>query len=101
MVDEPEYAQVAAALAVLAGIAAADAVCGHALGQYSRAQGHREAIDLLTSVDETLAKQLGLLLAQKDNAHYSPRAMSAVTVTQLVRAAGHLVEQMDARLTGG
>ncbi len=38
---------VAAALAVLAAIAATDAICGLSLGRYSRGQDHDSAADLL------------------------------------------------------
>jgi len=44
-------AQVAAALAVLAAIAAADAVCGPKLHRYSREQDHAQAVALLETVD--------------------------------------------------
>ena len=44
-------AQVAAALAVLAAIAAADAVCGLKLHRYSRGQDHAQAVALLETVD--------------------------------------------------
>ena len=42
---------VAAALAVLAAIAAADAICGLRLGRYSRGQDHDQAVTLLQTVD--------------------------------------------------
>jgi hypothetical protein len=41
--QDAEYASVAASLAVLAGIAAADAACCKALGVRSRSQDHHEA----------------------------------------------------------
>jgi hypothetical protein len=43
--------QVAAALAVLAAIAATDAICGLQLGRYSRGQDHDKAAMLLETVD--------------------------------------------------
>lgn len=64
---------VAAALAVLAGIAAADAACCATSGRRSRGQDHRQAIQLVTQAGPdgtTLARALGRLLDIKDNAHY-------------------------------
>lgn len=45
--DELANDNVAAALAVLAGIAAADAACCGTLGRRSRGQDHRQAIQLV------------------------------------------------------
>jgi hypothetical protein len=64
---------VAAALAVLAGIAAADAACCHRLGMRSRGQAHAQAVALVRTVvprGEDLANDLDRLLDLKDNAHY-------------------------------
>ena len=64
---------VAAALAVLAGIAAADAACCTALGEHSRGQDHQLAVRLLATVTPhgtQMAKDLKRLLNRKDNAHY-------------------------------
>jgi hypothetical protein len=46
----PESRSVAAALAVLAGIAAADAACCAALGRRSRRDDHRQAAALLREI---------------------------------------------------
>lgn len=65
----------AAALAVLAAIAATDAICGLRLGRYSRSQDHDTAAALLDTVDlpdSTLPAKLRRVLASKDNVHYSP-----------------------------
>ncbi len=48
--EDGDYAQVCAALAVLAGIAAGDAICGSELGHCSRGQDHRQAVTLLGRV---------------------------------------------------
>lgn len=64
---------VAAALAVLAGIAASDAACCRALGEYPRGQDHQQAVRLLATVTPKgtqMAKDLKRLLDRKDNAHY-------------------------------
>jgi hypothetical protein len=48
--DVVESRSVSAALAVLAGIAAADAACCAALGRRSRSQNHHDAEDLLAQI---------------------------------------------------
>lgn len=45
-----EYAGVAASIAILAGIAAADAACCAALGCRSRSDNHHDAADLLAEI---------------------------------------------------
>ena len=69
---DPEYASVAASLAVLAGIAAADAACCKALGERSRSQDHRDAARLLSRIagGAGAARQLRELISLKDTAHY-------------------------------
>jgi hypothetical protein len=72
--DELATPQVAAALAVLSGIAASDATCCARLGVRSRGQDHRAAVDLLGSVEPhggEMAKDLRRLLDMKDGAHYA------------------------------
>jgi hypothetical protein len=101
VLDEPatrSETHVAAALAVLAAIAAADAICGLRLGHHSRGQDHRQAIDLLATVDlpdPSLPAKLGRVLAAKDNAHYSPRLVSASDARGLVAGARALVEASE------
>jgi hypothetical protein len=73
----PRYAinlsGVAAALAVLAGIAAADAASCHRLGVRSRGHDHAQAVELVKLVvphGDDIARDLDRLLDLKDNAHY-------------------------------
>jgi len=71
--DELANDNVTAALAVLAGIAAADAACCATLGRRSRGQDHRQAIALVEQAGadgKALGKALGRLLDVKDGAHY-------------------------------
>jgi hypothetical protein len=73
--DDPDLplAGTAAALAVLGGIAAADAACCAKLGRRSRGQDHRQAVDLVAGVEPggaALAKDLERLLEIKDKVHY-------------------------------
>src|SRR5215471_11588119 len=68
-----EYLNVATGLAILAGIAASDAICGARLGYLHRGEDHRGAQDLLrtaTPDGAKLATNLGRLLSLKDAAHY-------------------------------
>lgn len=86
--EELLFNGVAAALAVLAGIAASDAACCARLGRRFRGQDHAGAVDLVRTVQPdgaALAKDLARLLAIKDNVHYGalvislPDAKAAVT----------------------
>jgi hypothetical protein len=90
---------VAASLAVLAGIAASDAVCCVALGRRPRSQDHRQAIDLLrqiAGVGGAMARDLGRLLAIKDDAHYGVLHVSGQRVTAAIRQAGRVVDTAEA-----
>jgi len=92
---------VSAALAVLAGIAAADAACCATLGQRSRGQDHRQALELVAqagSDGKTLSRALGRLLDIKDGAHYGmvfvnpQQAKTAIRyATTLVNGAAKLI----------
>lgn len=65
--------QVAASNAVSAAIAAADALCGHALGQRAAGQDHRDAVTMLKSVTgagPALAPKLARLLNDKTLLQY-------------------------------
>lgn len=101
--ERDEYLNVAAGLAVLAGIAASDAICGARLRLIHRGQDHRQAADLLRRAvpdGDKLAGQLLRLLDVKDSAHYGvdvvvPRkARDSLTVAQrLVARANQEVER--------
>jgi hypothetical protein len=91
-------AQVAAALAVLAAIAASDAICGLKLHQYSRGQDHAQAVKLLEAVDledTSLPGKLRRVLASKDAVHYSPHLVSDTDARKLVRQARALLAAAD------
>lgn len=86
---------VAAALAVLAGIAASDAACCVVLGQRSRGQDHRQATGLLRQIEpdgRTLARDLARLLDIKDGAHYGLVYVSGQKATAAIRQARRLVD---------
>ena len=93
--DDLEYSSVAAALAVLAGIAASDAACCVALGRRSRGQDHRAAIELVEQVKpggKDASKALRRLLALKDEAHYGLFDVSGADLKAALRQARVLVD---------
>ena len=92
--ERNEYLNVAAGLAVLAGIAASDAICGARLGLIHRGQDHREAADLLrTAVIDgpKLAGQLLRLLDVKDSAHYGIPVVAPRHARDSLKAAQRLI----------
>lgn len=96
--EDVEYASPAAALAVLAGIAAADAACCKTLGRRSRAQDHREATVLLEQVapgGKQAANSLRRLLNLKDEAHYGLIDMGGQHLRGALRQATDLLEFAD------
>lgn len=99
--EVPASSSVAAALAVLAGIAASDAACCIAMGRRSRRQNHRQAVELLQQVSPggtEVARQLGRLLDIKDTAHYGVISVSGPEFKAALRCAQALVEFADACL---
>ncbi|TDO49772.1 hypothetical protein EV651_121175 [Kribbella sp. VKM Ac-2571] len=93
--DELANDNVAAALAVLAGIAAADAACCGTLGQRSRGQDHRQAIQMVAQAGpdgKTLSQALRRLLDIKDGAHYGMIYVGAAKAKAAIRNARTLVD---------
>lgn len=87
----------AAALAVLAGIAAADAVCCARLGRRWRGQDHRQAADLVRTVQPgglELAKDLGRLLEIKDKVHYGAVAVRGAEAKAAVARANRMTSSV-------
>ena len=78
--------------AVLAGIAASDALCCLRLGRRSRDASHDSAVTLLAQVDRRLAQDLQVLLSLKDLAHYSEKYVNAERHRRALRCAERLVE---------
>lgn len=101
-----EYAGVAASVAILAGIAAADAACCQALGRRSRSDNHHDAEALLAEITpggKQAARQLRQLIDVKDTAHYGFISVSGAQLKRAMRQAQHLVdfaEQVQLRSTG-
>ena len=96
-----EFANVAAGLAVLAGIAASDAICCLRQGSRSRGEDHREATGLLegaTPDGRKLATTLRRLLDLKDASHYRVGLVNARTARDATRWARLLVERAQEEL---
>jgi len=90
-----EYGSVAASVAILAGIAAADAACCQELGKRSRSENHHDAEALLEQITpggKRAASQLRQLIDIKDTAHYGFISVSAPQLKRSLRQAQHLVE---------
>lgn len=100
--DAINLSGVAAALAVLAGIAAGDAACCHNLGLRSRGQDHRQAVALLGTVvpaGPAMASDLDRLLDLKDNAHYGVLGVAQNEARSAVAQARRIVTAAKAILT--
>jgi hypothetical protein len=89
----PGSDHVAIGNAVLAAVAAADAICGTLLGERSRGADHREAVALLRSVRDggPLATALDTALGSKDAAHYGIAGIGRDAQVRALRAAEALV----------
>jgi hypothetical protein len=86
---------VAAALAVLAGIAASDAACCAKLKMRARGQDHMEAVGLLATVrphGDQMSKDLKRLLTRKADAHYGLHLTSTGNAEDMVAWARRLTE---------
>lgn len=88
----------ATALAVLAGIAASDALCCLSLGRRVRGQDHREATQLLTQVEPNgrdLSRALGRLLEVKDGSQYGLVFLSSARARHAIRHAATLTDAAE------
>jgi hypothetical protein len=91
----PASRSVAAALAVLSGIASADAACCAALGRRSRGDDHRDAAALLRQIvpaGDLAAKALIDLLNLKDTAQYGLIPITRRQLTATLRRARTLLD---------
>lgn len=99
--ETDEGRNVAAGNAVLAAIAAVDALCCLRLGRHARGQAHQEATPLLRSIrpgGPTLAKDLTTVVGVKDAAHYGTVFVSPTVLRSTLRAATRLVTAAEAAL---
>jgi len=96
--DRDEFCSVAVGNAILAAIAAADAMCCKGLGKVTRGEDHRQAAELLesSSVDGPRYKRLLLRrLDMKDAAHYGFEGFSKADAKKAVKLARELVTGAD------
>lgn len=86
-----------ASLAVLAGIAASDAIFGAEVGELA-GENHADAVKLLRQATpgKSSAAQLQRLLDAKPESQYSPRLVTVARATELTDQATRLVDEMDA-----
>lgn len=90
---------VAVGLAVLAGIAAADAICIAATGERYSGQDHAAAAELLGRVDRNLGRRLRGLVDLKPASHYGERLLTVTDRTKAIRAGRGLVDNAADRTT--
>ncbi|MCA1843863.1 MAG: hypothetical protein LC792_11910 [Actinobacteria bacterium] len=96
--DSDEARNVAAGNAVLAAIAASDALTCHRLGRHSRGQTHQETTALLRTLrpdGAKMAKDLHTALGVKDSAHYGTVFLAASALNSVLRATVRLVEAAE------
>ncbi|WP_337062371.1 hypothetical protein [Kineococcus sp. G2] len=95
-----EAATVATGNAVLAAIAAADAICCASAGVRSRGQDYRQAIALLQEVtaDAALARALREILDLEDAGHHGLSNVSSANCLAALRRAKALVEAAVVRV---
>lgn len=100
--EDRQFAHNAAAgNAVLAAIAAADAICCLRLGRYHVGDDHRAATMLLTRVrpdGQQLAKDLAKVLAINDQVHYSGDPLPDHRLKSVLRSADRLVDVAERML---
>ena len=93
--DRPFAHNAAAGNAVLAAIAASDAICCVRLQLYSTGEDHIAAVDLLKKAQPEgpeAARALARVLSVKDQVHYSGDPLSATRMQGVLRCARRLVE---------
>ena len=96
--NREEFAGVAAGNAVLAGIAAADAICGKGLRKCFRGDDHRQAAELLATASPDGPKHQKLLirlLDLKDAAHYDFGDFSKSNSLKAIKLSRELVSSAD------
>ncbi len=102
-IGDEAVSTVVSSLAVLAGIAAADAICGVTLKQRSSSDDHAEAVRMLATISprgKDYARDLRRLVAAKSGVQYSPRLVSPAVARDLTKYARRLVNGMERELSG-
>lgn len=89
---------VAVGVAVLAGIAAGDAICISATGERYSGPDHSAAADLLGRVDREMGKKLRVLIGMKPGSHYGDSLLNADQRDRAIKAAQDLVKAAKDRV---
>ena len=84
-------------LAVLAGIAAGDAICIAATGERYAGQDHAAAAELLERVDAAAGKRLRQLVGLKPGSHYGEDLLAEADRKTALRRADALVKEARTR----
>lgn len=90
--EGPGANNVVIGIAVLAGIAASDAICLSATGSRYAGDDHAEAARVLGQVDRAMGTELSKLVRLKPGAHYGSAFISDSDRVRAMRAAQRLVE---------
>lgn len=99
--DRPFAHNAAAGNAVLAAVAASDAICCLKLGKYHTGEDHRGATRLLGQVrpdGQDMSRQLAKVLAVKDQVHYSGDPLPESRMRSVLRSTARLVETAERML---
>jgi hypothetical protein len=96
-VEDGAAINVCVGLAVLAGIAAGDAICIAAIGERYSGNDHAAAAELLTRVDARLGKRLRSLAGHKPASHYGEALLGNNDRKSALRAARLLVDEAATR----
>jgi hypothetical protein len=101
--NEGETGDAFVTLCVHAGIAAADALCCHHLGEHYKGENHAEAVTLLKQVQpdgDDLGRALHTLLSLKTRAGYGHEPATTDMIKKAQRAAEKLLSAVEERLGG-
>lgn len=101
-VGDEAVSNVVASLAVLAGIAAGDAICGVILRRRSSSSDHSDAVLLLSTAGTNgtgYSRDLRRLIASKSVVQYSPRIVTSRASKELTVYARRLVDGMERELS--
>ncbi|HRC18809.1 MAG: hypothetical protein IPJ15_08080 [Actinomycetales bacterium] len=95
--EGPGANNVVVGIAVLAGIAASDAICLAATGSRYAGEDHAEAASVLGRTDAALGRELAKLVRLKPAAHYGSAFISDDDRVRALRAATTLVDAATTR----
>src|SRR5690606_22173430 len=90
--DTQELRDASVTLWIHSGIASSDFICCKRLGEYHSSENHSTAVDILKTVDSSLAEQLRRFLRLKTKAAYSGAPASAEDAKVAQRAASSSLE---------